>query len=79
MAEANEDFNAGRWRIRSRRWFAFLKGQEEQIFLILTLVIGALVGLTVVAFIVLTEGFGARIYPPGGAAWHRLLAPTSVR
>jgi hypothetical protein len=28
----------------------------------------ALVGLTVVAFIVLTERFGARIYPPGGAA-----------
>jgi CIC family chloride channel protein len=51
------------------------KGQEEQIFLILTLVIGALVGLTVVAFIVLTKRFGARIYPPGGAAWHRLLAP----
>ena len=57
------------------RRFAFLKNQEEQIFLILTLVIGALVGLTVVAFIVLTERFGARIYPPGGAAWHRLLAP----
>jgi len=59
----------------STRWFAFLKNQEEQIFLVLTLVIGALVGLTVVAFIVLTERFGARIYPTGGAAWHRLLAP----
>jgi len=63
------------WQISSRRWFAFLKNQEEQVFLVLTLVIGALVGLTVVAFIVLTERFGARIYPPGGAAWHRLLAP----
>ena len=75
MQEANEH-SSTRWlRIPSLRWFAFLKNQEEQIFLILTLVIGALVGLTVVAFIVLTERFGARIYPPGGAAWHRLLAP----
>jgi CIC family chloride channel protein len=75
MPESKEDFSAGWWRIPSRGWFAFLKDQEEQIFLALTLVIGALVGLTVVAFIVLTERFGARIYPPGGAAWHRLLAP----
>ena len=75
MQEADEHFSTRWWRIPSRRWFALLKDQEEQIFLILTLVIGALVGLTVVAFIVLTERFGARIYPPGGAAWHRLLAP----
>src|SRR5258707_11178970 len=75
MQEANEQFGTRWWQISSRRWFALLKDQEEQIFLILTLVIGALVGLTVVAFIVLTERFGARIYPPGGAAWHRLLAP----
>ena len=75
MQEANEQFGARWWQISSRRWFAFLKNQEEQVFLVLTLVIGALVGLTVVAFIVLTERFGARIYPPGGAAWHRLLAP----
>src|SRR6267142_907187 len=75
MQEANEQFGTRWWQISSRRWFAFLKDQEEQIFLILTLVIGALVGLTVVAFIVLTERFGARIYPPGGSAWHRLLAP----
>jgi chloride channel protein, CIC family len=74
MQEAKEEFGARWWQISSRRWFAFLN-QEEQVFLVLTLVIGALVGLTVVAFIVLTERFGARIYPPGGAAWHRLLAP----
>src|SRR6266478_610463 len=75
MQEAKEEFGARWWQISLRRWFAFLKNQEEQVFLVLTLVIGALVGLTVVAFIVLTERFGARIYPPGGAAWHRLLAP----
>ena len=75
MPEADEKISAPWWKIPSRRWFAFLKNQEEQVFLILTLVIGALVGLTVVAFIVLTERFGARIFPPGGPAWHRLLAP----
>jgi chloride channel protein, CIC family len=63
------------WQIPTRQWTGFLKKREEQVFLVLTLVIGALVGLTVVAFIVLTERFGARIYPAGGAAWHRLLAP----
>src|SRR5437667_6263955 len=75
MQGAKEEFGTRWWQISSRRWFAFLKNQEKQVFLLLTLVIGALVGLTVVAFIVLTERFGARIYPPGGAAWHRLLAP----
>lgn len=63
------------WDVPARQWVDFLKRREEQVFLILTLVIGALVGLTVVAFIVLTERVGARIYPPGGAAWHRILAP----
>src|SRR6202011_5440686 len=63
------------WDVPARQWVNFLKRREEQVFLVLTLVIGALVGLTVVAFIVLTERVGARIYPPGGAAWHRILAP----
>ncbi|MGA2428372.1 MAG: chloride channel protein [Candidatus Acidiferrum sp.] len=63
------------WNVPAREWVAFLKRREEQVFLVLTLVIGALVGLTVVAFILLTEHVGARIYPPGGAAWHRILAP----
>jgi len=58
-----------------QRWSAILRDREEQVFLILTLVIGALVGLTVVAFILLTERFGARLYPGGGAAWRRLLVP----
>lgn len=44
-------------------------------FLVLTLLIGALVGLIVVAFILLTERFGTRLYPLGGAAWRRLLVP----
>ncbi len=63
------------WEVPARQWIDFLKRREEQVFLVLTLVIGALVGLTVVAFIVLTEHVGARVYPAGGAAWRRLLVP----
>ncbi|HEX3585304.1 MAG TPA: chloride channel protein, partial [Candidatus Angelobacter sp.] len=49
--------------------------REEQIFLVLTILIGALVGLAVVAFIVLTERLGMRLYPVGSAAWRRVLVP----
>jgi len=49
------------WQIPSRHWSAFLKRREDQIFLVLTLLIGALVGLVVVAFIALTEHAGLRI------------------
>jgi chloride channel protein, CIC family len=45
------------------------------VFLLVTLLIGALVGVTVVAFIVLTERFGARIDATGAAAWRRLVVP----
>ena len=41
----------------------------------LALVIGALTGLAVVAFILLTERMGMRLYPVGGAPWRRLLFP----
>ena len=66
---------AQKTRVQKFTWGAFLSGREEQVFLILTLVIGALVGLVVVAFILLTERFGARLYPAGGAAWRRVLIP----
>ncbi len=66
----------GEWRlIPVNYWRAFLADREEQVFLALTLLIGALVGLTVVAFIEITGHFGAQLYPPNGAAWHRLLVP----
>jgi chloride channel protein, CIC family len=63
------------WRSPWRHWTALLHEREEQVFLLLTLLIGALVGLTAVAFIVLTERVGSRLYPPGGAAWHRVFVP----
>jgi CIC family chloride channel protein len=63
------------WQAPMRHWRALREQREEQVFLVLTLVIGALVGLIVVAFIVITERFGARLYPAGGAAWRKLLVP----
>ena len=58
-----------------RQWAAILHEREEQVFLVLTLVIGALTGLAVVAFILLTEHFGLRLYPVASSAWRRLLIP----
>jgi CIC family chloride channel protein len=66
------------WRTALRsRWIANLQEREEQIFLLLSLLIGALTGLAVVAFIVLTERLGMRLYPVGSAAWRRVLVPVA--
>ena len=68
------------WKVPSREWLAFLRRREEQVFLVLTLVIGALVGLIVVAFILLTEHVGPADLPCRGctvapvAGAHRGLA-----
>src|SRR5581483_887923 len=63
--------DAPREEITSRQW------NEERVLLVLTLIIGALVSLAVVAFILLTENLGARLYPAGGAAWRRVLIPVA--
>jgi CIC family chloride channel protein len=71
-----EKSKATLWSATSRQWNTLLRDREEQVFLVLTLLIGALVGLAVVAFILVTERFGARLYPSwGSAAWRRLLVP----
>src|SRR5712671_2644674 len=75
MSDAKEQIKTSRWWTPSQRWAALVKQREEQVFLLLTLLIGALVGLTVVAFIVLTERFGARIDATVAAAWRRLVVP----
>src|SRR5271154_2495981 len=54
-----------------------LQQREDQIFLVLSVVIGALTGLAVVAFILLTERLGMRLYPVSGAPWRRLLFPVA--
>jgi CIC family chloride channel protein len=63
------------WRTWLLLRVAELRQREGQIFLVLALVIGALTGLAVVAFIMLTERLGMRLYPVGGAPWRRLLFP----
>jgi CIC family chloride channel protein len=63
------------WRTRLLPRVAELRQREGQVFLILSLVIGALTGLVVVAFIMLTERLAMRLYPVGGAPWRRLLFP----
>ena len=59
-----------------RRSLYKLRQNEEQLTLVLSIVIGALVGLMVVAFILLTGRIAARMYPAGGAGWRRILVPT---
>ncbi len=75
MNGAREETKENWWRTPLVRWIARLQQREDQIFLVLTLVIGALTGLAVVAFILLTERLGMRLYPVGSAAWRRLLIP----
>jgi len=50
---------------------------EDKLMLVLTLVIGAIVGLVVVAFILVTENLASKMYPPGGTAWRRLVLPVA--
>lgn len=67
-----------KWRaILWLRSIAYFRQREEQIFLLLSLLIGALTGLAVVAFIVVTERLGMRLYPVGSAAWRRVLIPVA--
>jgi len=62
--------------VKLRQWIDELLRSENQLALVLSLVIGALVGLVTVAFILLTGRLAARMYPAGGAGWRRILVPT---
>src|SRR5689334_9421748 len=59
-----------------RNLFERVRQNENQLAIVLSLLIGALVGLVIVAFILLTGRLAARMYPPGGSGWNRILAPT---
>src|SRR5689334_21670015 len=64
-------------RSRARKLVGSEEFSKTQNTLLLSLLIGALVGLVVVAFILLTGRLAARMYPPGNsAAWRRVLIPT---
>src|SRR5271163_4585913 len=75
MTEIPAQTQTSWWKYPARHWNALLNQREAQVFLVLTLLIGALVGLMAVAFILLTERVGSRLYPVGGPAWHRVLIP----
>jgi len=64
------------WSTRLAGRVEDLRRREDQLALALSLVIGALVGLIVVAFILLTGRLAAHMYPAGGAGWRRILVPT---
>lgn len=63
------------WKTPLLHAIARIRKREDQLLLILALLIGALTGAVVVAFILLTERLGMRLYPVGSAAWRRVLIP----
>ena len=65
------------WQVSLAERMAPLRHSESHVFMALSLVIGALTGLAVVAFIVLTERMGMRLYPVVGAPWRRLMFPVA--
>jgi CIC family chloride channel protein len=75
MSEDDRMTSGSRWRSRLLSRVAVLQHREAQVFLVLALVIGALTGLAVVAFILLTERLGMRLYPVGAAPWRRVMFP----
>jgi CIC family chloride channel protein len=75
MNESDQRTSGTWWKIPLLHRWGKLQQHEDQVFLVLALVIGALTGLAVVAFILLTERMGMRLYPVGGAPWRRLLFP----
>src|ERR1700730_11148496 len=63
------------WTTLSHHRTAYLKQREGQVITVLASVIGVLTGLAVVAFILLTERLGMRLYPVGSSAWRRVPIP----
>jgi hypothetical protein len=56
------------WKARLKGWTdaEWLRQHEDKVLLVLTLVIGALVGLVIVAFILVTENLGSACILPKG-------------
>ena len=77
MNESGQKTSAKWWKTPLLHRLRKLQQREDQVFLVLALVIGVLTGLAVVAFILLTERMGMRLYPEGGAPWRRLLFPVA--
>jgi CIC family chloride channel protein len=63
------------WTRRIAAGLGQLRQRESQLTLVLAVVIGALVGLVVVAFILLTGRLAVHLYPADGAPWRRAVVP----
>jgi hypothetical protein len=70
MSDNGQTTSVSWWRTPLIHLATRLHEREDQVFLVLALVTGALTGLVVVAFILLTERAGMRLDPmgPGGGA-----------
>src|SRR5208282_1552579 len=75
MNQTGQRANEAWWKAWLSQRIGQLQQREDQLLLVLALVIGALTGATVVAFILLTERLGMRLYPVGSGAWRRVLIP----
>jgi CIC family chloride channel protein len=75
MIESSQRTSGTWWKTPLLHRWGKLQENEDRVVLVLALVIGALTGLAVVTFILLTERMGMRLYPMGGAPWRRLLFP----
>jgi chloride channel protein, CIC family len=75
MSEAGDQQVVSFLKAPLRWWMSHLVRREGRVLLFLSILIGALTGLAVVAFILLTERVGMRLYPVGSAAWRRVLIP----
>src|SRR5271156_245631 len=76
MSEAaNQPVAITWWRAPLQWWALHTAERQGRLLLVLSIVIGALTGLAVVAFILLTERLGLRLYPVGSGAWRRVLIP----
>lgn len=75
--EGSRSDGPARWLTRLTNVVEDLRRQEDRLALFLSLLIGALVGLVVVAFILLTGRLAAHMYPPGDdSTWRRIVVPT---
>jgi CIC family chloride channel protein len=75
MSEAGDQQVVSFLKAPLRWWMSHFVRREDRVLLFLSILIGALTGLAVVAFILLTERLGMRLYPVGSAAWRRVLIP----
>ena len=75
MNQTGQRANQAWWKTRLSQQIGQLEHRQDQLLLVLALVIGALTGATVVAFILLTERLGMRLYPVDSGAWRRVLIP----